>query len=245
MGLAQVPFILVDARAKPVYSWFREQANKLIATEAKLPDWLNINGYATTSHAIFPLPLLLGQKVRVKTDTSLWTSTSNIPQFSASAQSFLEKMFKALELQGKVTINSIDANQTKFYPYYAGSFNDRHAIGDGWMMRGMCNNLDNLTAIHGMGSNNCDEFASKTLAGAWCDHADYCKPNASTIALNRTWSSFVDGVCPLKGADGGSTREYSGLKPVACFSKAEVRENERLGKDKNVTGSDDSTNLCD
>ena len=242
MGLAQVPFILVDARAKPVYSSFREQANKLIATEAKLPDWLNINGYATTSHAIFPLPLLLGQKVRVKTDTSLWTSTSNIPQFSASAQSFLKKMFKALESQGKVTINSIDAKQTTFYPYRAGSFNDRrHAIPDGWMMQWMC---DNLTAIHGMGSNNCDEFARNTLAGAWCDHADYCKPNASTIALNRTWSSFVDGVCPLKGAD-GSTREYSGLKPVACFSKAEVRENEILGKDKGGTGSDDSTNLCD
>ena len=235
-----MPFILVDARAMPVYSWFREQANKLIATEAKLPDWLNINGYATTSHAIFPLPLLLGQKVRVKTDTSLWTSTSNIQQFSDSAQSFLEKMFKALERQGTVTINSIDRSKTSFWPYRAES--RRHE----WMMAKMCDYLDNLTATHhGMGSSNdCDEFASKTLAGAWCDNADSCKPNASTITLNRTWSSFVDGVCPLKGGD-GSTREYSGLKPVACFNKTEVRENERSGKDKGGTGSDDSTNLCD
>jgi len=212
------------------------------ATEAKLPDWVNINGYATTSHAIFPLPLLLGQKVRVKTDTSLWTSKSNIQQFSESAQSFLEKMFKALERQGNVTINSIDASQTSFWPYRAESRFKSHE----WMMAKMCDYLDNLTAIHVNGSNNdCDEFASKTLAGAWCDNADSnCKPNASTITLNRTWSSFVDGVCPLKGAD-GSTRQYSGLKPVACFSKAEVRENERSGKDKGGTGSDDSTNLCD
>ena len=110
----------MDGRSKTAYSPFREQVKKLVnvssSAEAKLPTWVSLNGYGTTAHTIFPVPLLLGQKVRVKTDTSLWTG-GNTKQFSDSAQSFLEKMFKALESQGNVTINSIDANLAKFYPY--------------------------------------------------------------------------------------------------------------------------------
>lgn len=242
----------MDARSKTAYSPFREQVKKLVnvssSAEAKLPTWVSFNGYGTTAHAVFPVPLLLGQKVRVKTDTSLWTSRANKPQFSDSAQSFLEKMFKALESQGTVTINSINSSQATFYPYYAGSLDqNRHESSAAQM--GMVEMCGNLSAMEGKDSNNdCDVFASDTLAGAWCDNSDNttfskCNPKASPT-LNRTWSSFVDDMCPIKGAD-GSTRKYSGLKPVACFNKSTVRDNELSRKDEGGSGSDDSKNLCD
>ena len=245
----------MDGRSKTAYSPFREQVKKLIinvpsSAETQLPTWVSFNGYGTTAHAIFPVPLLLGQKVRIKSDTSLWTG-GNTAAFSDSTQSFLEKMFKALESHGNVTINSIDGTAqfypyregTRFYPYYAGSLKK-------WRMVEMCGNL---TGMEGRDSNNdCDVFASDTLAGAWCDpkaldpttpEFSECNPKASP-ALNRTWSTFVDDMCPIKGAD-GSTRKYSGRKPVGCFSKTAVRDNELSGKDERGSGSDDSKNLCE
>ena len=86
----------------------------------------------------------------------------------------------------------------------------------------------------------------------WCDpkaldpttpEFSKCNPKASPT-LNRTWSSFVDDMCPIKGAD-RSTRKYSGRKPVACFNQSTVRKNELSGKDERGSGSDDSKNLCD
>ena len=241
----------MDARSKTAYSPFREQVKKLVnvssSAEAKLPTWVSFNGYGTTAHAVFPVPLLLGQKVRVKTDTSLWTG-GNTKQFSDSAQSFLEKMFKALESQGTVTINSINSSQATFYPYYAGAL-DYNRYQSSAAQMGMVEMCGNLSAMEGKDSNNdCDTFASDTLAGAWCDNSDNttfskCNPKASPT-LNRTWSSFVDDMCPIKGAD-GSTRKYSGLKPVACFNKSTVRDNELSRKDEGGSGSDDSKNLCD
>ena len=237
----------MDARSKTAYSPFREQVKKLVnvssSAEAKLPTWVSFNGYGTTAHAVFPVPLLLGQKVRVKTDTSLWTG-GNTKQFSDSAQSFLKKMFTALESQGNVTINSIDANLAKFYPYRAGSSLDKRDKSSAARMAEMCGNL---SGIEGMNSSDCDKFASDTLAGAWCGSSteDFftCNPKASPT-LNRTWSSFVDDMCPIKGAD-GSTRKYSGLKPVGCYNKTTVRDNELSGKDERGSGSDDSKTLCD
>lgn len=241
----------MDARSKTAYSPFREQVKKLVVSssaETKLPTWVSFNGYGTTPHAIFPVPLLLGQKVRVKTDTSLWTSRSNKPQFSDSAQSFLEKMFKGLESQGNVTINSINSSLATFYPYYAGSLDhNRHESSAAQMgMVAMCGNLSGMEGMNS--SNDCHTFASDTLAGAWCDNStkstfSKCNPKASPT-LYRTWSSFVDDMCPIKGAD-GSTRKYSGLKPVACFNKSTVRDNELSHKDEGGSGSDDSKNLCD
>ena len=241
-----MPFILVDARSKPTYSPFREQVKKLVSSsaEAKLPTWVSLNGYGTTAHTIFPVPLLLGQKVRVKTDTSLWTG-GNTKQFSDSAQSFLKKMFTALESQGNVTINSIDANLAKFYPYRAGSSLDKRDKSSAARMAEMCKNLSGIEGMNS--SNDCDVFASDTLAGAWCGSSTeeflQCNPKASPT-LNRTWSSFVDDMCPIKGAD-GSTRKYSGRKPVACFDQPTVRDNELSGKDERGSGSDDSKTLCD